>query len=65
MSHLDSIGLRLKRDGRWQSLLLADVDYLTDDEVAALSWADLLRDMLDRDPAWQRVGTGWMRERRS
>lgn len=62
MSDLDDIYLRAHRDGRWQSLSINEMKYVTDDEIRLLRWGDKLTALLEADPSWQRVSYGWMRE---
>lgn len=58
MSDLDNIALRLYRTpGGWQSLLIADIEWLTEAEVKTVGW---LADMLAADPAWSRIPGGWL-----
>ncbi len=53
MSELDHISIRVKRDGRWQSKFINELDYITAEEIKELSWGFRLRDMLRADPTWK------------
>lgn len=61
MSELDHIALRLKRGGRWVSVMMEEVEYLLDEEIDVLDWADELTTMLANDPGWRRTINGWQR----
>ena len=63
MSEFDDIPVRVFREGRWRSLLIGELSYLSDVEIAEWGWKEKLEAMLAADPEWVRVERRWVRSR--
>lgn len=61
MSDFDDIPVRVLREGRWQSLMIGELSFISDSEIAEWAWKNQLTAMLTTDPEWTRVGLGWRR----